>query len=822
MATPSDLVITDFTAGTGIQILGRVQGDASYNITLDGVQGTSNPNKETLAVFQNLKDQVHTLLISTAIPAVNGEGTSFLLSGGTSPRAGRYSVIVDNNTFNLSGKSTFTNTETILFYITGLNATGSHDVRITNEDENDLLLKFDGFQAFEPVSAQPTSSPLPESGVAMSKGTIAALVLAGILGFLIISGLLYFFLVIRPRKRKIMARKARRRKKEKEAGPLGVLNIAPAVFPDDTEIGSQEGTIGHHKKHSSEKSGFVRWKREVEGGFENILGITFRHSGSTGKKSKKSGTSGGPSSAKSSVFTLSSLFSLSSSRRSHGKGKKKAKSKQVSESSSQSTGIALEFPVRPDSPDSLKEKDAELTPLSPLSLVPHVSESEMHTLSYMNTPSVRQASASSPPILSHSRSGTDITRQPVPPSPSRGHSLHTSESSGRQGSVGFLLNYDVPKTGSHEDVGDSVASMPPAIDPGHLSVLAPRERGSARYSSDDATSYYLGSAATRLAIRGLKPRITQSPDIQCLERAERKAWTSVKTHGPDDPANQLSPSPPSPPNSDTSFLHVVTPAIRPVDIPPAEIPHIDIPPAGIPELPHKVFLNISPSSTFKVDFPSNSSSASSHLELPVMTTSPEGDFEQNAGTLLRSLSRVTPPSNPPLSSNGRDSFLDFGNPLNMLHQHQSPPPENLTQKRENERSRWSTSTSQTASLSRSGSSNVSAPVTSPTSGPTSYFPYPVSLTPSPYHPEGHIPAHPVQSRSTIINNEARRVDRRLAQLRLSAFGPPTEDSVPISVTSEKPRHSGSTSDFGVGANSSQLLPHPPLPHKHSNASFPPS
>lgn len=707
-----------------------------------------------------------------------------------------------------------------------------------------MSIELDGFQAFVPelarsvchfallliifdlddiVSTQQTSGAVVQSGAAISKGTTAALVLAGILGFLIISGLLYFFFVIRPqRRRDKLAHLERRKKKEKEAGPLGVLNIAPTVFPDDMEIGSQEGTTGHHKKHSSEKSGFVRWRREVEGGFENLLGITFRHSGSTGKKPRRSGASGGLSSAKSSVFTLSSLFTLSSSRRSHGKGKKKAKSKQASESSGQSANIALEIPVRPDSPDSFKkEKDAELSRVSPDS---HVYESDMHTLSYMNTP--RRVSALSPPLISHSRSGTDITshstRQPIPRSSSRGHS---PESTGRRDSVGFLLNYDNPKTGSPEDVGDSVASMSPPLNPGHLSVLAPRERGSARYSSDDATSYYLGSAATRLAIRSLRPRTTQSPDIQSLERIERRARTSDGRHEPDDFAIQPTRGPPSPRKSDTSFLHVATPAIRPIDITPDEIPRIEIPPAGTSELPHDMVLDISPSSPFRIDFPGNSSS--SHLERPVITAPSEGNSEENTGTLYSAF-RLTPPSNPPLSSgDGRNSFLDFGTPLNMSNQNQSTqsPSETRTQKQGSERSR-SNSTSQMANFSPSGSSNVSAPATSSTSGPTptSYFPYPVSLTPSPHHPEGHIPARPVRSSSRALDKEARQEDRRLAQLRLSAFGPPTDlDSVPMSVTSEKrPRHSGSTSDFGGGAISSQLLPHPPLPHKHSDASLPPA
>lgn len=64
------LVMTDMTAGTGIQVLGAVRGNASYSITLDGVREHSKPNDEALAVFQDLNDSVHTLLLSTVIPPV--------------------------------------------------------------------------------------------------------------------------------------------------------------------------------------------------------------------------------------------------------------------------------------------------------------------------------------------------------------------------------------------------------------------------------------------------------------------------------------------------------------------------------------------------------------------------------------------------------------------------------------------------------------------------------------------------------------------------------------------------------------------------------
>ncbi|KAH0589586.1 hypothetical protein J132_06672 [Termitomyces sp. J132] len=869
--------------GTGIRVLGRVQGKASYNTTLDGklMPQAPNPSLETLAAFPHLTDEAHNLLITAAIPPGDNQstlsfdsavidfdtssssplnlqplnksdilfssnwghqtidniqfhqsqtkddvvkltfsGAAFLLSGMTSPAAGKYSVVLDNSTSILTGQSIFNNTNTLLFYATGLDSTVPHHVQITNVDGSDLLLNQDGFQAFQITAGLPSaqSTSIPSSAAAIPKGTIAAVVLAGILGFLIISGFLYFIFVIRPqRRRETLARIARRRKKEKEAGPLGVLNIAPTVFPDDVEIGSQQGTLGHHKKQSSEKSGFSRWKREVEGGFGGLglLGITFRHSGSTGRKSgstgrksRRSGASGGPlGSAKSSIFTLSSLFTLSSSKRSHRRGKKKAKSNQMSESSL-STGLALELPTRPHSPNSFKEKDAEVSRFSPDT---YPSDSDMHTLSYMNTPPVRPAPVPTP---AHSPSGSD--------SNSRSVLRSFSHVYGRKSSDGRILSNDDPKPSPHEDVDQSrspavVASTLLPSDPGHLSTLPPRDRGSARYSSDDATSYYLGSAATRLAIRNLSPRTTQS----YTEQIERQARTSDKTPEPAQPASGVSPLP----NSNTSFLYVATPVTRPIDISPAEIPPVEIPPVeisptGISQLPRDVVLDIPPSSPFRIDFPTNSPRSSNHLEPPVATGIPEEaetEQRQNIRT-LRSGFRLTPPSNPP-SGRARNSFLDLEPSTDMSYRLQSTTPsEDLTRKQEIERPRWSNSTAQTAYLSRSGLS--SAPATSPASGPISRFPYPVSLPPSSHHPEGHLSSRPVQSQPTVLQVERGQADRRLARLRLSAFGSLT-DSVPMSVTSERrPRHSGSTGVSNGGANSSRLLPHPPLPD-NSNPSLPP-
>ncbi|KAG6919331.1 hypothetical protein DXG01_006877 [Tephrocybe rancida] len=867
--------------GTGIKLLGNLQGNASYTVDLDGASvAPKDASDEILASFQNLTDETHTISILTAIPALNQgkvyfdkalisfnipssaspdrqvledrkisfqgqwefqndssntplhisltkgdvaqttfsdwEGASLLINGTTSPKAGVYSVVLDNVTSTLNGHASFTNPNTTLFYATGLDPTVLHDVQVINEDGSDLTLQYDGFEAFAtgPLSSRPTGNPTSGSSASHSKGTIAALVLAGILGFLIITGTFFFLFVIRPqRRRDRQARLARRaRRKEQEAGALGALNIAPTTFPDDMEMGPEGGRLGHHQKRSSGKSGFARWKREVEGGFGSLgrLGISFRHSGSTGRRS---GSSGGRSRETEPLSAKSSMFTLSSSKRGQGKGKKKAKPNYVSDSS-WSASFALELPVRPDSADSYKDKDKDIGP-SHFSTDTHLSlTSGLHTLSYMNTPSPHPAPPPAPPSYSISgsteNSNSNSMSAPRFAPHSSSDSPLRSQAHSRQGSAGQLLSCDDPLT--EEDITHNpkpfAESAPPPSDPTRLSTLAPRDRGSAQYSSDDAASL-LGPASTRLAIRGLSPRTSHFPEIP-----DSRNGSSDRPVVPDNSASaQSQREGPSPPLSDVSFLHVVTPANQPIEIPPTEVP----------EVPRGEFLDIPPPSPFMVNFPSNSSQKtreSSPLEATHQHASEEGSPEESsAARNLRSVFRLTPPSNPP-SGRWRSSFLDLGASSDTSPQAQSIAPSQFsTQNAPAERSRWSSSVSQTTGLSHSGSSNASIAVTSPASGPISSFPYPTSLPSSPYHPEGHISSRSGPSAPSQIDvQQLNRYPARI--LRLSAFGSPT-DSVPISVSERRLRHSGSTGNSGNGANSSQLPPHPPLPDVHPDATTPP-
>ncbi|KAG6828003.1 hypothetical protein H0H92_009695 [Tricholoma furcatifolium] len=853
--------------GTGIQVLGNTTGYAGYNVTLDGapesLQGVS-PDNEILVAFQNLSDAYHTLSITTVIPAAsqgmfyfdkavisfdapsssspdpqtlkdnnislqgnwgfeNGtseslhesvtegdsarttfSGAAILLSGTTSPQGGTYSVVLDNVTSKFSGQATFTNSDTVLFFATGLDPTIEHDIEIVNDDGSDLSLKVGGFQAFATglvTTSTPTPTPTPEPALgisaARSKGTIAALVLAGILGFLILSGCLYYSFVVRSRRRRRMqARIARRIQKEHEVDDMGVIDIGPLSLNDDRELGTQTITVDHQQR-SSGKSGFSRWKREVEGGFGTLsgIGITFRHSESTGRKSRVSGKEGEALSAK------SSIFSLSSSKR--GKGKKKAKATHVSESS-WSPSFAVELPVRPDSADSYKEKDAGPSHLSP---DPHLSiTSGLNTLSYMNTPSPRSTPNPAPPSYSISSSNRNSNSNSLSvPHSTRHHSALSSHTHG-QPDNGPLVISDVPKPDLLED--DLAQSHEPPVqhvvpsDPGYLSTFAARDRGSAQYSSDDAASY-LGSAATRLAIRSLSPRTNEFPRESSGEQINTRDSRSLS-----DRAVESKMAPPgqrtSPPHSDTSFLNVITPATRPVEMPPTEVP----------EVPPGPYLDVAPSSPFAISFSHSASHQARRSSSDLEYASGDGSSEKRDPRTLRSIFRLTPPSlglRPSSTGHWRDSFLDFGASSDISRRSRSIAPSEVTNQNNNEaeQSRWSETASQATGLSRNPSSNVSVSIVSPSSGPTSYFPYPISLPPSPHHPEGHIPSR--VDPSILAPRGPRPAERYPARaLRLSAFASPT-DSVPISVRERVLRHSGSTEGSGNLGNSSQLPPHPPLP-----------
>ncbi|KAJ7594543.1 hypothetical protein C8J56DRAFT_927001 [Mycena floridula] len=323
--------------GTGIQLLGNVT-QASFSLLLDGQSFTqaapdvTEPN--LLVAISNLSNSQHTLALITHItkstsmvvlesatitsppPSDPGQsqftlqplndsvinfrgqwsfqndvtpfrssttagatastmflGTAFEIFGTTSPEAGNYTVNLDGITTQFSARSSFKQDDALLFRASGLDPVVAHRIEISNLDGSTLVLPLGGFKSFASGDPNPTPSPSPPSSPPLvtttttiySKGTIAALVLAGILAFLLLSGSLFFLLVVRPRRRKMrQQRRDRREQRRKDRGM--VLDIT-----HDDPLGSQR---------NSRRTGFARWKHEVEGGALGLtdIGLAFRHS----------------------------------------------------------------------------------------------------------------------------------------------------------------------------------------------------------------------------------------------------------------------------------------------------------------------------------------------------------------------------------------------------------------------------------------------------------------------------------------------------------------------------------------------------------------
>ncbi|RDB16846.1 hypothetical protein Hypma_002461 [Hypsizygus marmoreus] len=817
--------------------------------------------------FQNESaNSFHLSITQGDVARTTFTGASFLLNGKTSPKAGAYSVVLDNTKTSWSGKSSFTKRDSLLFFASGLDPEKTHNVEIINEDGSELAVRSDGFELFAkgpqvppgPPTPSPSPSPVSASSSGHPKGTIAALVLAGILAFLILAGSLFFFFVIRPRRRRArLNRMARRRRKEQEAGD--VLDIGPRP---ELDFDSGEATPGHGANRYSGRSGFTRWKREVEGGLGSLgIGISFRHSDSTGGR-----VPGGDDGENEPLSTKSSLFSTSSrpsSKRSK-KGKRKAKPKHVSDSS-WSPSFALELPVRPPSSvDSYKEKDAGPSHFSDdrhLSLI-----SGMTPLSYMSAPP-RTASNLAPPSYSVSSSNRNSNSTAPPQSVPRSvsQSVLSSQTHSRRESSGLLLNYGDPNPGSPDEEPTRsyepvVSSLAPPLD----SRSAREDRGSAKYSSDDTTSY-IGSATTRLAIRGLSPRTSEfmaqnlPPEKSERERPERKpkppplapslppSRSNIRL---DQPIEERSSGQRSAAGTTqtpgSSFLEVRSPVEESTE---TRRPRKQRSGSATPKVPDSAFLDIRPTSPFEVDFSGDSSQrqgeasgageksdkvkekasgGGSDGKEVERTDKGERSVQQGERSpekekgprKLRSVFRLTPPSNPPSISHGHArkgsaSFLDFSSSSDTSNRTQSVATSQFSGRwpsssRRQGQSRWSNALTQTTELSRSDSSGGSIPVASPVSPPHSIFsntfPYPVSLPPSPHHPEGHIhsPTPPILPR---IAPEQTDNTTGGGIHPLSPVGSPT-DSIPMSVSELRFRHSGST---GESHTSSHLPPHPPLP-----------
>ncbi|KAF8345526.1 hypothetical protein F5887DRAFT_965505 [Amanita rubescens] len=147
------------------------------------------------------------------------KGTAIMLSGITTPHSAVYSVSLQPNEYNdtdfsltptnYSAETSFTNPHALLFYASSLNPTIPYALTVTNEDGAELMIRPGDFQVFAPnFPVSPPSGPTTTQSdvkTSMSSGTIAAVVLAGVLFIVIVALLIYYYLIYRPRIRRCRA-----------------------------------------------------------------------------------------------------------------------------------------------------------------------------------------------------------------------------------------------------------------------------------------------------------------------------------------------------------------------------------------------------------------------------------------------------------------------------------------------------------------------------------------------------------------------------------------------------------------------------------------
>ncbi|KAL0581903.1 hypothetical protein V5O48_000133 [Marasmius crinis-equi] len=759
------------------------------------------------------------------------KGTSLQIWGTVSPAGGNYSVNLDNITTRFTARASFTQDNTLLFFSGGLDPNNVHTYELRNDGGGTLIIPVNSSMVFADGDPNPTTSATPSptltpvqaaSKNSPSPGTIAALVLAGILGFLLITGSLFYFFVYRPRKkhREFLRRTARPTPRPSDL----ILDIAPEF------TGRQDNE-------------YARWKREVEGrNGSKDLGIVFRHTPSPKDKRLSVDSAVDPEelSARSFSFTPSpkngTKGSKAGSLKSWFSGKKKG-------SSSSSPSYTIDLPTL---------QTQNLSAQSPSDSRPDLSQG-----SHLQ----QRSSFSGITSLSYLSSSSDPSRQlsfnrPEESSPN----LH-----GRTDSHGLLLLGD--SLGPHNDSIDNVSEYPATVSTQppqvfieevassyeesvqsrpsryqlsrNTSVRTGDDRGSVR-TYDDGLSV-LGASTTRAAMRGLGPRTSES--------VSSFATFGVNTRRTDDGfAGQLDTLEESPPK------HPATAQALQRDPGPSES-------ALRPENQASYAVDYRSGSPFRVDFGQPSQSPAQPEAGPSSLAVPRGNrfsvrFDDNqrapgpskrdsavggikplpqppqSSFRLTPLTPLAPAVSPVTGSSEPDSpsFLDFdvGNGSSGASQGTSSNEQAGTSRLRNSRalsssissrplgarSRWS---STTPSSHQRQDSSVSSP-----SSPSSSFPFPVSLPASPFHPEGHKPSRPPSpgAGAASQSNLGTRAEVPLHPPDLNPISP--VESVPMSISDLHFRQSDSddVSEHDNRRRGSHLPPHPPLPSLPPTPTFP--
>lgn len=530
-------------------------------------------------------------------------GTTFLLKGTTSPTSGNYTVTLDNISTTLSGKSSFTAHDTLLFFASDLDPKLNHSVEVRNDGGGNLALLFGGFNAYATGAVLNDSIETPKSSnisTSFPKGTIAAFALAGILAFLGISGFLFFCLVYRPRKRRRRLSRAAFRFRQRPPSSYkeheAVLDIGPRGSGDDDPV-IDVSSAANALDRGSSKGGYARWK-EMDLPTAGNLSDNFRYSDSFLKV--KEGSYGSAKSDEELAFEESEPFSARSTK---GKRslKNKGKAKRATTDGSWSPSFMIELPLQ--GPHSTPEGD-------------HSSVIHGHgieSLSYMSPPKSPAGEPSlNPPPPSYAASVTNrasnsSSNPSVPRSISHStvsYPIPTSKVPSPQGSAGYLPYEDLNPRPTEDN------TVPPPLPMYYpLESMSREERGSiAGSSADDHRSMIAGSVVNQV-IRSLSPRTSVleiSPPTQHQHKEERKRKKKEKARG--EASTRGSPSSIQIPKRDHE--HAPSSSQEPTKAKKSKKggKKVSRPStaAETVEVPDGVFLSVPEASPFRVDFAESS------------------------------------------------------------------------------------------------------------------------------------------------------------------------------------------------------------------------
>jgi hypothetical protein len=593
----------------------------------------------------------------------------------------------------------------------------NHSVEISNDGGGNLALLVGGFNAYatgavlkyvlfsfvvnlSPFSFFKNSDSIetPKSSnisTSFPKGTIAAFALAGILAFLGISGLLFFFLVYRPRRRRRRLSRAAFRFRQRPPSSYkeheAVLDIRPRGSGDDGLVMDVSSAANGLDRNNS-KSGYARWK-EMEGAVPTTgsLGVNFRHSDSF-----MQGKYGSAKYDDELAFEEDEPFSARSYSSTKGKRslRNKGKAKRATDGS-WSPSFTIELPLQ--GPHSTTEGDHSSVihghgieslsymspPKSPTTEPSHNPPPPSYAASVSNRASNRSSNPSVPRSISHSTVSSPV---PTPKVPSL------------QGSTGYLPFEDLNPRSTEDNI---VPPPLPVYDP--LDSMSREERGSIVGSSiDDQRSMIAGSVVNQV-LRSLSPRTSVleiNPPEQHQQKEERKRKKKEKARG--EASTRRSPSSIQIPKRDQEHASSSSQELTKAKTSKKGGKKGSRPSTATEtvEVQDGVFLSVPETSPFRVDFAESSLVIPPrHSALPGASTSKRGsslspvrfDFGQSdegssspqeqqrpeelaLPMASRQPFRLTPISIPPLNlrhslsrnSTIAESFLDFSSSENSL------------------------------------------------------------------------------------------------------------------------------------------------------------